>query len=300
MKRKLSLLLAAALAISTSFTARSATTADLIFVVDESGSMGGEHAWLGSMVSSLDSALVTAGVTGNTYSLVGFGNGSGGNFGAGNLGRTLLNAGTAGQFATATGSLQLTGGFEDGYSGINYALSAISTRSGAALNVILVTDEDRDNGNNALTFTSIKNAINTRGGLLNGVLNLSLNGGTAIGHADNPLSPNVGPATVAYFPNGTGGFTTAAATTAVGAGTTIADYYNLALQTGGSGVSGAAWDLNKLRAGGNTAASFTAAFVDAKVQEIIIQPGVPDGGMTFLLIGIGFAAVLGLRRRLLV
>ena len=47
--------------------------ADIVFVVDESGSMGSYHDWLEDMVLSLDSYLVAQGVTDNRYSLVGFG-----------------------------------------------------------------------------------------------------------------------------------------------------------------------------------------------------------------------------------
>ncbi|MBN1585793.1 MAG: PEP-CTERM sorting domain-containing protein, partial [Candidatus Omnitrophica bacterium] len=39
-----------------------ATYADVVLVVDESSSMGGEHAWLQTMVPSLQAALLTAGV----------------------------------------------------------------------------------------------------------------------------------------------------------------------------------------------------------------------------------------------
>ena len=39
--------------------------ADVIFVVDESGSMSGEHAWIKNMVTSLDSSLTAKGVDQN-------------------------------------------------------------------------------------------------------------------------------------------------------------------------------------------------------------------------------------------
>ncbi len=56
---KLAVVISAALF---SQSALSASTADIIFVVDESGSMSGEHSWLAGMVSSLDSNLNAAGV----------------------------------------------------------------------------------------------------------------------------------------------------------------------------------------------------------------------------------------------
>jgi hypothetical protein len=45
------------------------------------------------------------------------------------------------------------------------------------------------------------------------------------------------------------------------------NYIDVALGTGG-----AAWDLNALRAGGDSALSFGEAFIDIKVSEIISQP----------------------------
>ena len=51
------------------------------------------------------------------------------------------------------------------------------------------------------------------------------------------------------------------------------------------------------RAGGDTALSFTEAFVDIKVREILIQ-STPDGGTTILLLGCALLAMRGLRRRL--
>ncbi|MEN8444657.1 MAG: SdrD B-like domain-containing protein, partial [Cyanobacteria bacterium J06555_13] len=46
--------------------------ADVVFVVDESGSMDTEHEWLTTMVLELESALQSRGITDNRYSLVGY------------------------------------------------------------------------------------------------------------------------------------------------------------------------------------------------------------------------------------
>ncbi|HEX4975550.1 MAG TPA: PEP-CTERM sorting domain-containing protein, partial [Pseudomonadales bacterium] len=94
-----------------------------------------------------------------------------------------------------------------------------------------------------------------------------------------------------YKADGLGGYTTCTgATASSGFGTTIADYVNLALATGG-----AAWDLNQLRAGGKTAVSFTNAFVDLKVIEI--QKQVVSEPSSVALIGLGLAGLLAARRR---
>ncbi|MCA9039548.1 MAG: hypothetical protein KDA65_04295, partial [Planctomycetaceae bacterium] len=47
-------------------------TADIIFVVDESGSMGGEHAWITEMALDLEASLELEGVTDNRFALVGY------------------------------------------------------------------------------------------------------------------------------------------------------------------------------------------------------------------------------------
>jgi VPDSG-CTERM motif/von Willebrand factor type A domain len=256
-------------------SANAATTADVIFIVDESGSMSGEHAWLGSMVTALEANLATAGVTGNNYGLVGYG----GSSPHGPAGHKHLvgggDFGTAAQLSTATGGLTLSGGTEDGWQAINYALNNYTFRAGAALNIILITDEDRDNTSSD-TYASTLAALTAKGALLNVVVNASFNTGTALG-IDSTGNK--------YVADGLGGFTSSGGGVATsGAGTTIA-------------TGGAAWDLNKLRAGGLTAASFTEAFVDIKTTEIVTG-GVPDGGSALLLLSLSLGGLATLRRRL--
>ena len=52
---------------------RSAESADFLFIVDESGSMSGEHTWLTNTIGSLDTALEAKGLHSNRYGLIGFG-----------------------------------------------------------------------------------------------------------------------------------------------------------------------------------------------------------------------------------
>jgi len=99
-----------------------------------------------------------------------------------------------------------------------------------------------------------------------------------------------------YTADGSGGFSESVYDHfGYGAGSTTADYADLALATGG-----AVWDLNILRSGGDDAASFASAFLDIKVQEVTDQiddsPSpvpLPAG----LWLGITGAAALGLLRR---
>ncbi len=55
-------------------------SADIAFVVDQSGSMAGEQTWIGDMLQSLDSALMARGIGPNRYALVGFPGGVGSDY----------------------------------------------------------------------------------------------------------------------------------------------------------------------------------------------------------------------------
>jgi len=291
-KLKLSAL-AGALVLSTGAIALPITT-DIVSVVDESGSMGGEHAWLSGMISDLDAALVTAAgadTLSAQYGLVGFGGSTNGShylghvhdMDAGTAG--IQEWGTSGQYGTATGTLTLSGGIEDGYSGIDTALN-MTGQTNSVRNVILVTDEDRDN-RTSHDYASMAADLATDQALLNAVLRVSIECG------DGSAALGVDSEGTGYKADGAGGFTTCEnAFQASGYGTSIADYGNLALATGG-----AVWDLQKLRAGGLTATSFTAAFVDVKIQETIdIIVNVAEPG-TFALMGLGIVGLAASRRR---
>jgi hypothetical protein len=284
-KSKFLLGLGAALILPSVSMTRAATMADVLFVVDESGSMSGEHAWLGTMVGQLETQLIAAGVTSNQYGLVGYGAGGGSHAVAGHQHTVGGGAfGTAAQLSTATGGLVVTGGTEDGWQAISYALSNYTFRSGAALNVILVTDEDRDDTSSD-TYATTLAALVGKSALLNVVVDATYRNG------QQQTSLGIDSLGNAYTADGLGGYTTTGGGFASsGFGTTIADYVNMALATGGAG-----WDLNQLRAGGLTSDSFTKAFTDIKVKEIVEQT--PDGGTTLAMLGAVLAGLAGLRRK---
>jgi hypothetical protein len=265
-----------------------AGTADIMFVVDVSGSMSGEHAWIASMVTSLETALVNAGITGNQYGLVAYG----GSTSSGDPYKVNVGGGDWGDdsdLSTAAGTLVASGGTEDGYEAIQYALDNYSFRGGAVKNFILITDEDRDNTSSD-TFTSIEAALDGFG-LLNVVVNAALRDGSnnvILGYDKD--GNTYAEAAAGGFTTGTGGYTLSAY------GTTEADYIDLAHAVEVNTFAGAAWDLNQLRAGGNTALSFTNAFVDLKVEEIVNVVPLPAAvwaGMALL----GLGAIRRVRRR---
>jgi len=262
-------------------------TANVVFLVDESGSMGGEHNFLKDVIGDLDAGLATAGVTNRSYGVVGFGDS--------NVVPRVISDGildNAAQTFLEFSNLKLNGGTEDGYAAINFARTAFNYAQGAAINFILVTDEDRDNTNNSLTYTSILSALKGQNILLNAIIN------NPFGSDNNSVGTALGIDSdgTAYIADGTGFTTDIGAFIGNGAGTTKDDYAKLALATGG-----AAWDLNKIRAGGDTAKAFSNAFVKIKVQEITTQPPsgqipLPAGGW-LLLTGLGGLAALRRKRR---
>ncbi|MCW8085088.1 vWA domain-containing protein [Sabulicella glaciei] len=113
---------------------------DIVFVVDESGSMGNVQANLRNNIGAFASILSAGGVDA-TYALVGYGD-------ANVVPRLITNFTNPTNFATAAQGLRVNGGTEPGYSAIAFALngldnqaSTLNFRTNSLTNIILVTDE---------------------------------------------------------------------------------------------------------------------------------------------------------------
>ncbi|MCU7815438.1 MAG: putative Ig domain-containing protein [Candidatus Thiodiazotropha sp. (ex Rostrolucina anterorostrata)] len=260
-------LFASCVSLTTTEAALGPVAADVIVVIDESGSMSGEQRWVAEVMPLLEQNLQEYGVGGesqeNLYGLIGFGNRS-------VVPRTLLlngePLGNDQAFVTAAGSLVVNGGTEDGWRGIEFALDEYPRRNGAAVNVILATDEDRDNTNSSITFDSVLNKLDANNALLNAVVNARIQCG------DGTPALGMDSTGVGYVADGSGGLTTCeGATSTSGYGGTVAHYVELAVQNGG-----AVWDLNFLRSGGHYAESFTNALLSIKVDEILNQRPIGD------------------------
>lgn len=245
----------------------SQAAADIVFVVDESGSMAMEHEWIREEAGILDRLLknrgVGAGERENLYALIGFGR----NDPTAILGTTLTDLASPSDFVAASLNLQLTGGFEDGYSAIEHALDSIVPRPDTARLLVLVTDEDRGVLKPELSRDSIRDRLRQAGYVLNVVVNQAYQT-TSFENTTFALGVS-SEATYLFDPTASNLFTMSTTNDFIPSdeirfGSTYEDYVELALEVGG-----AAWDLNQLRERGLLARAFTNAFSEAKVEEVM-------------------------------
>jgi len=232
------------------------STSDIVFIVDESGSMAGEQAFLENFVPTLDRNLSDSGIQAR-YGLVGFGE-----RGANELG-VIYNVGggqfgTAGQFSNSVAAnLDTSGSFEDGYSAIDVAANGYNFAPNSSVVLVLVTDEDRkSNGSNTFDPMTVQQQL------------AGINGGaTLVGILSTDITGSMGQAAIGS--NGTEAFLVDAAgnVTQVPLGTVtpgtgfdnaniVDDYVNPAFAT----QNGCIADLGRLRAGGDPADGFASVF----------------------------------------
>ena len=115
--------------------------ADIVYVVDYSGSMGPDIQQVIDNINDFQTALTNAGIDA-TYGAVQFGQS---NNGGNPLLLTDLTS-AAGVGAALTAALPVGGGFEPGGDATVFALNSMTWRAGAVKNIILITDEDDDSG----------------------------------------------------------------------------------------------------------------------------------------------------------
>jgi outer membrane autotransporter protein len=242
--------------------------ANLLFIVDESGSMEGEHLFLQTQAPSIESGLNAVGITDLNFGLVGYGDDN-------DVPRLInLNAagalGNASEFSAAAATLRTDGGFEDGYAGIDFGLDQFSGETGASF-YILVTDEDRDvlndsdyPGASSLTPASIQQSLSNANARLVSILDQEIldnqSAEALVINANNQTFTADGSGDVERKENGEFG--------SQADGSTTSDYAQLSLDSGGIVA-----DLNQLREGGLTADSFTLAFIDSLIDIVLINTG---------------------------
>ncbi|HLV77541.1 MAG TPA: vWA domain-containing protein [Marinobacter sp.] len=149
---------------------------DIVFVVDESGSMGNVQTNLRNNIGLFASILTGTGQVDAQYGLVGYG--------ASSINpRMLTDFTNAGNFASAAQGLLTNGGTEPGYGAVGFALNALdgqtdtfSFRNNAVKNIIILTDEPSNGdhrytvGGSTMTSSVLDMLLSDNNALFNGVL----------------------------------------------------------------------------------------------------------------------------------
>lgn len=131
--------LAALAAVALAPRADAAIRTDIVFIVDESGSMGGVQANLRTNIGQFATILAAGGLDAR-YALVGYGDRN-------VVPRLITDFTDAASFATAAQGLRIDGGTEPGYTAISFALNGLDAQvtqlsfRNAVKNLILLTDE---------------------------------------------------------------------------------------------------------------------------------------------------------------
>jgi hypothetical protein len=236
--------------------------ADIIVVMDESGSMFAAQQFSIGLIANLDQQLAAAGIGDgrigfNQFGLVGFSDSTTPRAFPVGAGGALF--GTSVEYAAAAQNLTIGGFLEDGWEALQFTANTYQFRPSAAKFIILVTDEDRDPVDLSATFANTLAAVQGTGATLEGILGVSIVDG------NNLPALALDSQGTAFLADGAGGFTTSPGGSIQFAfGTTQTDYVDMAFATGG--IVG---DISQISQGGLTAASFGQAMVSA----IVVQAG---------------------------
>jgi len=176
--KKLSTALVLCFALFASHAQAAPILTDIVFVVDESGSMGNVQTNLRNNIGLFASILQGTGQVSARFGLVGYGSSN-------PAPRMITDFTDPTSFATAAQGLLINGGTEPGYTATAFALNALdgqaptfSYRSNAVKNVIIMTDEPSNGdrvsrgsvGGSAVTETVLDGVLTANNALYNGVL----------------------------------------------------------------------------------------------------------------------------------
>lgn len=142
-KTAISLAVGTALMTAVSTNASAALLADVAFVVDQSGSMGGEYGWLASSISAINTQLVAGGVTAR-YGLAGYVYYAGNEVGAPSTSKYVDFTSSISDITNAITPNNLYGSQERGYHAADWSRTGFSWSSNASKIIILITDEAGD------------------------------------------------------------------------------------------------------------------------------------------------------------
>jgi hypothetical protein len=185
------IVVAAVCALSSVATAAPITT-DIVFIVDESGSMGDVQANLRNNIGLFASILSAGGDVDARYALVGYGNNA-------IVPRLLTDFTNPAAFALAAQNLVTNGGTEPAFAASAFALneidgqsSLLSFRANSLKNLIILTDEPSNGDGSGLvngspaSFAIVDQLLTANNALYNAVLRngntIASIGGLATGH----------------------------------------------------------------------------------------------------------------------
>jgi GEVED domain/Dockerin type I domain/Bacterial pre-peptidase C-terminal domain len=251
-----------------SCSSQSTVGADVIVIMDESGSMTFAQQFSVQLIDNLEAGFQKAGIGkigGNRYGLVGFGN-------AAQIPRSIPVGSNGELFGTSTEygvaankNLVVDGDTEDGWTAIDYTLNNYTYRSNAAKYVVLVTNEDRDEIA-PQSKTDLIDRLNSQGIKLNGIYESTIQdskGALPFLALDNQ--------TRVFKADGSGGYSTElGGSVAFAFGTTEPDYIDMSFAT--NGIAG---DIEQIQVGGATTQSFSKALVDTFVGQAGVGVGKP-------------------------
>ena len=236
--------------------------ADIVVVMDDSGSMGFAQTFSGQLMQDIDNGLRAAGIGataagGNRFGLFAYGGATTDTVPAPVLlGNPAALFGTSQEYATGVGTLQAGGAIEDGYLAIENALDLYQYRPEAEKFIILVTNEDRDIVDSSKSYASTLAKLRAKDVLLDGIVSANFfdasgNFAMALDAQDN-----------AYLEDGSGGFIVTPNGTVTSFDTTVPDYVDMIHETGG--IAG---DIFQIQFGGATTTSFANVFISTIVTQ---------------------------------